>query len=72
MVAITAAGALARHDHRPYVAVLALAGLGARLGGVAAVMVAIASGVVLFWPRSPRDEGLPTDEPETAAIACPD
>ena len=51
LTALAAAGALARHDRRPRIAILALLGLGAIAGLVA---MAIATGlalVVLLWPH---------------------
>ncbi len=54
LTALAAAGALARHDRRPRIVMLALVGLCA-IGGVLAM--AIAAGavlIVLLWPKSPN------------------
>ena len=64
LIALAAAGALARHDRRPRVGALALAGLGALAGGLAAVLAPIAILMILLWPKS-------SDDPrEAGEIAC--
>lgn len=53
LTALAAAGALARHDRRPPIVMLALLGLGAIAGLVAMASATALALVVLLWPHAP-------------------
>lgn len=63
LIALTAAGALARHDRRPAIGALALMALGVLsvpVSAAAAAVAAMLACIVLLWPPSANDQPAPT------------
>lgn len=63
LIALTAAGALARHDRRPAIGALALMALGVLsvpVSAAAAAIAAMLACIVLLWPPSANDQPTPT------------
>ena len=71
LTALAAAGALARHDRRPHIVILALAGLGAVAGLIALAVATVFAIIVLLWPRAPAHTPGQRSRPPKQDISFP-
>lgn len=71
LTALAAAGALARHDRRPHIVILALAGLGTVAGLIALAVATVFAVIVLLWPQAPAHTPRQPSGPPKQDISFP-